>query len=88
VFCIISKMPFFDYYIEILEDLYKASKDYLKSSLESYIYNLVVRLPPPPRGLTTLDYQLLFKPDRSIKIRQPNLNELPYSNVSFFNTLF
>lgn len=40
--CLLSRNPFYDYFIEILEDLYLASKNRLANTIEAYISNLIL----------------------------------------------
>jgi hypothetical protein len=49
--CLLSRYPFYDYFSEIIEDLYAVSKHHMVNILEGYINKLVLECPSPPRGL-------------------------------------
>jgi hypothetical protein len=42
--CLLSKYPFYDYFTDILEDLYSAQKTDLTNTIEAYITNLVLQV--------------------------------------------
>lgn len=86
--CLISRYPFYDYFSEILEDLYRASRHHVFNVLESYINKLVLETPAPPRGLVQVRYNKFSKQHQTIELKQPPINKLPYVNNSFFNCLF
>ena len=41
-----SRYPFYDFFAEVLEDLYQASKHHLNNTLEAYISKLVLEVTP------------------------------------------
>lgn len=49
--CLLSRHPFFDYFRDIIEDLYRSSKNHVVNVIEGYINKLVLECPAPPRGL-------------------------------------
>ena len=86
--CLLSRYPFYDYYSEIIEDLYMASKNHMINILEAYVNKLVLECPAPPRGLAKVKLEKYSKPGRFMELTQPRINELPYVNRSFFDILF
>ena len=42
--CLLSRYPFYDYFSEILDDLYDASTHYLINVIEAYINKLVLEV--------------------------------------------
>ncbi|CDW84381.1 UNKNOWN [Stylonychia lemnae] len=74
--CLLSRYPFYDYFSEILDDLYNASKHH------------VIDCPAPPRGLARVKYEKYSKQGKFLELTQPPINELPFVNRSFFDILF
>jgi DENN (AEX-3) domain len=83
-----SRYPFYDYFSDIIEDLYLASKNHMVNILEAYINKLVLECPAPPRGLVKVKLERYNRPGKFLELTQPPINELPYVNESFFDTLF
>ena len=83
-----SRYPFYDYFSEILDDLYTAAKHHLINTVEAYINKLVLECPAPPRGLAKVKYEKYSRPGKYLELTQPPINELPYVNRSFFDCLF
>ena len=86
--CLLSRYPFFDYFSEIIDDLYTASKTHMINILEAYINKLVLECPAPPRGLVKVKIEKYSRPGKYMELTQPPVNELPYVNRSFFDILF
>lgn len=85
---LLSRYPFYDYFNEILDDIYKASKHHVFNIIEAYINKLVLECPAPPRGLAMVRYFKYAKKHKYIELTQPPINDLPYVNRSFFDMLF
>lgn len=62
----------------------------LRAPLEDYIAHLVYSVPAPPRGKASVDIKLISKnhPYRTLAIKYPPINKLPYANSDFIITLF
>ena len=60
--CLLSRYPFFEYFSEIVEDLYTASKNHMVNVMEAYISKLVLECPAPPRGLAKVLLEKYSKP--------------------------
>jgi len=60
--CLLSRYPFYDYFTEIIEDLYAASKNHMVNILEAYINKLVLECPAPPRGLAMVKLEKYSRP--------------------------
>jgi len=86
--CLLSRHPFFDYFRDIIEDLYRSSKNHVVNVIEGYINKLVLECPAPPRGLAKVKLQKYSKPKEYFELSQPPINQLPYVNASFFDCLF
>jgi hypothetical protein len=86
--CLLSRHPFFDYFRDILEDLYRSSKNHVVNVIEGYINKLVLECPAPPRGLAKVKLKKYSKPKEYFELTQPPINQLPYVNGSFFDCLF
>ena len=56
--CIASQYPFFDYFEDILKDLYQRLNDPegLKNTLEAYIYRIVFHIETPLKDKTKTWY--------------------------------
>lgn len=85
--CLLSRYPFYDYFSEIIEDLYSASKTHMINIIEAYINKLVLECPSPPRGLVKVQLERFSRPGTYIELTQPPINELPYVNRTFFYIL-
>ena len=83
--CLLSLYPFITELTKIIKKIYKYSKlENVEIPLEKIINNLILEVPIPPRGLYSIEYQIL---DETILLRNSKLNELFY--ISFeFNLLF
>ena len=85
--CLLSRYPFYDYFLEIIEDLYAASRNHMINILEAYVNKLVLECPSPPRGLVKVKLERYLKPGQFMELTQPPINELPYVNRTFFYTM-
>lgn len=83
-----SRYPFYDYFSQIIEDIYEASRHHMVNILEGYINKLVLECPAPPRGLVKVKLEKYSQPGKFLELVQPPINELPYVNASFFDILF
>jgi hypothetical protein len=81
-------IPSFRLFVEIIEDLYAASRHHMVNTVEAYINKLVLECPAPPRGLAKVKLEKYSKPGKFMELSQPPINELPYINRSFFDILF
>lgn len=86
--CLLSRYPFYDYFSEIIEDLYSATRNYMVNVVEAYINKLVLECPAPPRGLVKVKLEKYSRPGKFMELSQPPINELPFVNTQFFDTLF
>jgi hypothetical protein len=84
---ILSRHPLYDYFSEILEDLYAASKNHMINIIEAYVNKLVLECPCPPRGLVKVKLEKFSSPGNFLELTQPPINELPYVNRTFFYTM-
>lgn len=65
---LLSRYPFFDYFSEIIEDLYAASKNHMINIMEAYINKLVLECPAPPRGLAKVRLEKFSKPGKFMEL--------------------
>ena len=85
--CLLSRYPFYYYFVEIILDLYAASKNHMVNIIEAYVNKLVLECPSPPRGLVKVLLERYSRPGTFMELTQPPINELPYVNRSFFFTM-
>lgn len=65
---ILSRHPLYDYFNEILEDLYAASKNHMVNIVEAYVNKLVLECPCPPRGLAKVKLERFSNPGTFIEL--------------------
>jgi hypothetical protein len=79
--CLISVYPFLLECSKILKTIYKFSKSTkLKKPIEKIIENLVIEVPVPPRGLFSVEYNLL---NEKYILTQSQMNKLPSLSLEF-----
>jgi hypothetical protein len=79
--CLISVYPYLSECANILKTIYKFSKcTKLKKPIEKVIENLVIEVPVPPRGLFSVEYNLLS--EKFILTRTP-INKLPIIDFEY-----
>ena len=85
--CLASRYPFFDYFQQILEDLYLRVKpaSEQKTLLEQHIFQIVLTIPVPNRDGKKIKYPLMNSD--TLDIFLPSIDELPYCDHSFFTML-
>ena len=89
--CILSKLPFFDFFHEYLTQVYTCvfkdnqegpTKRSSIPPIETYIGNLVLEIPIPPPGIDICFR--VFGPIRPLLLSKPPLNELPSIQVFIY----
>ena len=79
--CLISLYPFINEMIKIGKNIYKYSTiSKVQIPLEKIIYNLIIEVPSPPRGIYSIEYNLL---NEKIILTQNLVNQLPTLNIDF-----
>ena len=79
--CFISLYPFFIEYKKILEEIYEYSKrENVEIPLEKIINNLILEVPVPPRGIYSIEYNIL---NQNLILQNSRLNELFHTNFDF-----
>ena len=68
--CIVSIHPYINLFKEILVSIYKYSKHPQQIPLEKIITNLIIEIPIPPRGLYSIEFNIINK--RKILKREEN----------------
>ena len=79
--CLISLYPFITEYKKILMEIYKYSKkENVKIPLEKIINNLILEVPMPPRGLYSIEYNIL---ETKLLLKNSRINSLFYISYEF-----
>jgi len=79
--CLVSLYPFITEFKTILYEIYKYFKEEnIKIPLEKIINNLVLEVPVPPRGLYTIEYNIL---ETNLLLKNSRINSLFYINFDF-----
>ena len=79
--CLISLYPFINEMMKIGKNIYKYSTTpKLQIPIEKIISNLVIEVPSPPRGIYSIEYNLL---NEKIIFKQNLINQLPTLNIDF-----
>lgn len=81
---IVSQLPFYESFEEILMKLYDLTKITLLSKIEWFVVNLVAQIPNPPRGHTSVLFKL---GDLEKEFKLPPMNKLPLLDLNL-GTLF
>lgn len=80
-FCLISLYPFINEMMKIGKNIYKYSiTPKLQIPIEKIISNLIIEVPSPPRGIYSIEYNLL---NEKIIFKQNLINQLPTLNIDF-----
>lgn len=79
--CLVSLYPFFSEFSKIIKTIYNYST-VLKQPMpiEKIIENLTIEVPAPPRGIFSVEYNLL---NEKLILKQNCMNELPTLSVEF-----
>jgi hypothetical protein len=87
---VLSRQPFFDQLRVILIDIRKSCQTAIKAPLEDYIAHFLYSVPCPPRGIASVNIKLVckFHPYRTLLLKYPPINRLPYANNDFIIELF
>ena len=79
--CLVSLYPFITEFKTILNEIYKYSKEEnIKIPLEKIINNLVLEVPVPPRGLYSIEYNIL---QTNLLLKNSRINSLFYISFDF-----
>ena len=79
--CLISLYPFFIEFKKILGEIYEYSKqENVEIPLEKIINNLILEVPVPPRGIYSIEYNIL---NQNLILYNSKINELFYTNFEF-----
>jgi len=73
--CVLSAWPFFSQFARFLQTLYRISISESPYPLERFVANFLYRVPVPPRGKLTVQYEIAGE---SIEFIRAPRNELPY----------
>ena len=79
--CLVSLYPFFIDYKKILEEIYEYSKtENAEIPLEKIINNLILEVPVPPKGIYSIEYNIL---NTNLILQSSRINSLFYVNFEF-----